>query len=124
MDERLCDPKVGQALRADSPGPTSITAAKPGQPGKAESETDQPIARSGRETMLAFALVALLGGMFFVFLNLVTFGIFFYVLAAVVGIMAIGFLHYVLWGYDLSEEVAEEMQRERLKQQQEMDERL
>lgn len=69
-------------------------------------------------------LVALLGGMFFVFLNLVTFGIFFYVLAAVVGIMAIGFLHYVLWGYDYSEEVAEEMHRERLKQQQEMDERL
>ena len=74
--------------------------------------------------MLAFLLVALLGGMFFVFLNLVTFGIFFYVLAAVVGIMAIGFLHYVLWGYDLSEEVAEEMQRERLKQQQELGERL
>ena len=74
--------------------------------------------------MLGFLLVALLGGIFFVFLNLVTFGIFFYVLAAVVGIMTIGFLHYVLWGYDLSEEVAEDMQRERLKQQQELDDRL
>lgn len=74
--------------------------------------------------MLAFLLVALLGGIFFVFLNLVTFGIFFYVLAAVVGIMAVGFLHYVLWGYDMSEEVAEEMHREQLKQQREMDERL
>jgi len=74
--------------------------------------------------MLGFLLVALLGGIFFVFLNLVTFGIFFYVLAAVVGIMTIGFLHYVLWGYDLSEEVAEDMQRERLQQQQELDDRL
>jgi hypothetical protein len=85
---------------------------------------DQQSPRSGRDTMLAFALVALLGGIFFVFLNLVTFGIFFYVLAAVVGIMTIGFLHYVLWGYDLSEEVAEDMQRERLKQQQELDDRV
>jgi Ca2+/Na+ antiporter len=80
--------------------------------------------RSGRESALSFMLVILLGGMFFFFLNFVSFGIFFYVLAAVVGITAIGFLHYVLWGYDLSEEVAEEMQRERLKQQQEMDEHL
>jgi len=74
--------------------------------------------------MLSFMLVALLGGMSFAFLNFVSFNIFFYVLAAVVGIMAVGFLHYVLWGYDLSEDVAEDMQRERLKQQQEMDERL
>jgi len=85
---------------------------------------DQPPPRSGRDTMLGFLLVALLGGIFFVFLNLVTFGIFFYVLAAVVGIMTIGFLHYVLWGYDLSEKVAEDMQRERLQQQQELDDRL
>jgi high-affinity Fe2+/Pb2+ permease len=79
--------------------------------------------RSGRETALTFALVGVLGGAFFLFLNLVSFGIFFYVLAAVVGIAALGFLHYVVWGYDLSEEVAEERQREWLQQQAEMDER-
>ena len=78
--------------------------------------------RSGRETLLGFLLVVLLGGIFFLFLNLVSFGIFFYVIAAVVGITAIGFLHYVMWGYGLSEEVADEMQRERLKQQQEAEE--
>ena len=78
--------------------------------------------RSGRETLLSFMLVILLGGMVFFFLNFVAFGIFFYVFAAVVGITAVGYLHYVLWGYDLSEDVAEEMQRERLKQQQELDE--
>ena len=81
------------------------------------------IRRSGRETFLAFMLVAILGAMVFAFLNLVSFGIFFYVLAAVVGITAVGFLHYVIWGYDLSEEVAEDRQRELLKDQQEMDER-
>jgi hypothetical protein len=78
--------------------------------------------RSSRENFLTFALVAVLGGAFFVFLNLVSFGIFFYVLAAVVGIAALGFLHYVVWGYDLSEEVAEERKREWLKQQADMDE--
>lgn len=78
--------------------------------------------RSGRETFLTVGLALILGGAFFIFLNLVSFGIFFYVLAAVVGIAAVGFLHYVIWGYDLSEEVAEERKREWLKQQQEMDE--
>ena len=82
------------------------------------------VARNGRETMLSFMLVAVFGGAIFFFLNFVALGIFVYVIGAVVGVTAVGFLHYVLWGYDLSEEVAEEMQRERLKQQQEMDERL
>ena len=80
--------------------------------------------RTNRETALSFMLVLLLSGMFFMFPNFVAFGLFFYVLAAVAGITTIGFLHYVLWGYDLSEDVAEEMQRERLQQQQELDERL
>jgi high-affinity Fe2+/Pb2+ permease len=86
-----------------------------------EMPTKQP--RSSRETVVTFALVALLGGAFFLFLNLVSLGIFFYVGAAVVGIAAIGFLHYVVWGYDLSEEVSEETRREWLDQQDEMDER-
>jgi high-affinity Fe2+/Pb2+ permease len=78
---------------------------------------------SSRDTMLGFILVIVLGGAFLFFLNLVSLGIFFYVIAAVVGMAAVGFLHYVVWGYDLSEEVAEERQREWLKEQQEMDER-
>lgn len=83
---------------------------------------DNNAPRSGRETALGFMLVALLAGIFLFFLNLVSFGIFFYVIAAVVGIMAVGFLHYVVWGYDLSEEVAEEAHQERLKQQPENEE--
>lgn len=86
---------------------------------------DQPPSqRTGRETMLGFMLVALFGGIIFFFLYFVSLGVFLYVFIAVVGITAIGFLHYVLWGYDLSEDVQEEMHRERLIQQQEMDERL
>ena len=80
--------------------------------------------RSGRDTWLSFLLVALLGGAVVFFLNLVSLGVFFYVIVAVVGIMAVGFLHYVLWGYSLSEELAEQMQQERLKQQREIDESL
>ena len=74
--------------------------------------------------MLAFMLVALFGGIFSFFLYFVSLGIFLYVFLAVGGIMAVGFLHYVLWGYDMSEQVAEEMHRERLKQQQEIDEQM
>ncbi len=80
--------------------------------------------RSGRDTLLAFALIGLLGGIFFLFLNLVSFGIFFYVLAAVVGMTMLGFFHYVVWGYDLSQDVAEEAQRERQVQEKERDERI
>ncbi len=103
---------------------TAVYAGRPPADETAARSRLPSIQRSNRETMLSFMLVALLGGMSFAFLNFVSFNIFFYVLAAVVGIMAVGFLHYVLWGYDLSEDVAEDMQRERLKQQQEMDERL
>lgn len=79
--------------------------------------------RSARETFVTFALVILLGGAFLFFLNLVSLGIFFYVIAAVVGIAAIGFLHYVLWGYDFSEQVADERKQEWLKQHEEMERR-
>jgi hypothetical protein len=84
---------------------------------------ETPPRQSGRDTFLAFMLLAVLGGMFVFFLNFVTFGLFFYVMAAVFGMATLGFLHYVIWGYDLSEEVAEERQRELLKQQQEIEER-
>ena len=66
----------------------------------------------GRETMLAILLAIALGSAVFFFLNLVSFGIFFYVLAAVVGITAVGFFHYVVWGYAFSQEVAGEREEE------------
>ncbi len=69
----------------------------------------------GRETLLTFTLVAILGATFVFFLNFVTLGVFSYVIAAIVGIAAVGFLHYVIWGYALSKDVAGEREEQRIK---------
>ncbi len=74
-----------------------------------------PSGKKGRETLLTFSLVAILGGAFIFFLNLVSLGIFAYVVAAIIGIAAIGFIHYALWGYALSQQVAGEREEQRLK---------
>jgi hypothetical protein len=75
----------------------------------------QPSGTKGRDTLLTFALIIILGGAFFFFLNLVSLGIFIYVIAAVVGMAAIGFLHYAIWGYALSQQVAGEREEQRVK---------
>ncbi len=74
-----------------------------------------PKGTKGRETLLTFSLVAILGGAFLFFLNLVSLGIFAYVVAAIIGIAAIGFLHYAIWGYALSQQVAGEREEQRIK---------
>ncbi|MCI0376365.1 MAG: hypothetical protein L0215_02035 [Gemmataceae bacterium] len=75
--------------------------------------------RKGRETLLTLVLVAILGGAFIFFLNLATMGYAFHVLAALFGIAVVGFMHYVVWGYALSQQVAGEREEERLKEQSE-----
>ena len=79
-------------------------------------EPKEPTGKKGNETLLTFALIAILGAAFVFFLNLVSLGIFAYVIAAIVGIAAVGFLHYTIWGYALSREVAAERERMRLNQ--------
>jgi Flp pilus assembly protein TadB len=79
-------------------------------------EQQKPAASKGRETLLTFSLVAILGGAFIFFLNLVSLGIFIYVIAAIVGIAAVGFLHYAVWGYALSRQVAGEREEQRIKE--------
>ena len=39
-------------------------------------------------------------------------GFFFYVALAVAGIVALGFFHYMLWGYAMTQEVADEQARD------------
>ena len=78
-------------------------------------EPQQPSPNKGRETILSLSLVAILGGAFIFFLNLVSLGIFIYVIAAIVGIMTIGFLHYAVWGYVMSQQVAGEREEQRIK---------
>jgi hypothetical protein len=87
----------------------------PSPPWKSIMATQTPAGKKGRETLLTFSLVAILGGAFLFFLNLVSLGIFAYVIAAVIGIAAIGFLHYAIWGYALSQQVAGEREEQRIK---------
>lgn len=82
----------------------------------------EPARNKGRETVLTIALTFVMGGAFFFFLNLVSLGVFFYVLAAVFGMTAVGFLHYVLWGYAFSQEVAGEREEEELRRRLEAEE--
>jgi hypothetical protein len=77
---------------------------------------DKPAPQKGRETLLTFTLVVILGGAFLFFLNIVSLGIFFYVIAVIVGIAAVGFLHYAVWGYALSKQVAGEREEQRIKE--------
>jgi hypothetical protein len=71
--------------------------------------------KRGQETLLTLTLLAILAGAFFFFLNFATFGAFSYMIAAIVGMAALGFLHYVVWGYALSKQVAGEREELRLK---------
>jgi hypothetical protein len=75
----------------------------------------------GRETALAIALVLILGGTLVFFLNFITFGLFFYVIVAVLVIGAVGGLHYLLWGQSLNDEVAGEREEAELRDKMEAD---
>jgi len=75
----------------------------------------------GRENLLTVVLVILLGGSFVFFLDMVTLGIIRFVVATVIGITLLGYLHYVLWGYSLSQQVAGEREEEEIRQRLERD---
>ncbi len=74
---------------------------------------------SGRENMLAVALSTLVGGMFLFFLYLITLGIVGNVLGIGVLIIAVGVLHYLVWGRSMSAGIAAE--REALRRQDALD---
>jgi hypothetical protein len=74
-------------------------------------EHDPNTARRNRETILTLAMTALLAGGILFFLVLVSGGFFVFVVAAVLAIALVGLLHYLLWGYNLSQEVASEQEQ-------------
>jgi hypothetical protein len=61
-----------------------------------------------RETLLTVVLTGLVAGGGLLFLIMVSGGFFFYVVLTVSVIIGLGFFHYVLWGYALTQEVADE----------------
>jgi hypothetical protein len=80
----------------------------------------EPVSRR-RENILTVVLVVLLGGSFAFFLDMVTLGTFRFVIFTVMGITLVGYLHYVLWGYSLSQEVAGEREEAELRESMERD---
>ena len=73
---------------------------------------DQVVGDSVRWYYLGAVPASLLAGGFLFFLILVSGGFFFYVALAVAGIVALGFFHYMLWGYAMTQEVADEQARD------------
>jgi hypothetical protein len=63
---------------------------------------------TSRESMLAVALVVLVGGIILFFLYFISFGVVGNVLIGAGIIVVIGAFHYLAWGRALSEEVAAE----------------
>jgi hypothetical protein len=68
--------------------------------------------KRGRESFLALLLATLTGGGFLLFLIMVSGGFFFYVLCAAAAVSGMAFLHYVLWGRSLNQEVAGEREEQ------------
>ena len=69
-----------------------------------------------RETLLTVVLTGLGAIAFLFFLILISGGFFFYVALAAGAIVALGFFHYVVWGYTMTQEVADEQAHDEVQQ--------
>ena len=78
---------------------------------------------SGRDTYLAIVICVFVGIPVFVFLNILTGGLFLWLLFAAAGIGVLGAFHYLLWGRAFSQETAGEREEEELRAQFENDDR-
>jgi hypothetical protein len=83
----------------------------------------EPAPKNKRESMLTIILVTVFGGGVFFFLNFVSLGIFSYVIGIVAAIAIVGTLHYIFWGFDLTQETAGEREEAELKARLEMEEK-
>ncbi len=84
---------------------------------------DEDPPRKRRETYLTVFLALLLLGAFVFLLTLLSFGFFFYVVVAVGGIVLLGYVHYVFWGYALSQQTAGEREEEEVRRRMEGEDR-
>jgi predicted membrane protein len=82
----------------------------------------EPQPGHGRENLLTVFLALLLGAVFLFFLYLLTFGFAFYIIVAVLAMVFIGYLHYAMWGFSMSEETAGEREEELIRQRMEAEE--
>ena len=80
-----------------------------------EQEPDR--SQRSRENTLVIALVVLGGGIGLFFLDFITFGLVGSVLSIAGLFVVVGALHYLVWGYSLTKEVAPEREALRRKEQ-------
>ncbi len=73
-----------------------------------DSEPPPPSPQSQRQTFLAVLLTVVVGAGFVFFLVLITGGLLIEIVAALAGISLFGYVHYLLWGRSLSQQVAGE----------------
>lgn len=76
---------------------------------------------SGQSLLARLTLAAVLGVLFVASMNVNQFGAFSYVLASIFGMLFLGYVHYALWGYAFSLDVAEERAAFLKQQQRELD---
>ena len=78
-----------------------------------------------RDALVMWSLVVLMVALIGFFLFFVSFGVFVYVFVAVGVFTLVGYLHYLLWGYEFSRSVAGEKQEIETKEaeQREIEER-
>jgi len=62
--------------------------------------------RSGRDTYMIVVLLLLVGVPCFVFFNILTMGLFLYLIAAGIGVAALAGVNYLLWGRSFTRETA------------------
>ena len=74
------------------------------------SEPNDPVQERSR--FLPMLMATLAAGVFCLFMILITGGFFFYVVAAVLGLVLLGMFHYVVWGRSMDQEAAAERERD------------
>jgi hypothetical protein len=71
--------------------------------------------RSSRENVLAIALAVIIGSGFLVFLLIVTGGLLLQILAAIIILGSLGWLHFLLWGRSFKDQTAGEREEAELR---------
>jgi len=62
--------------------------------------------RSGRDTYMVIVILIIVGVPFFVFMNIITMGLFLYLALGGVAIAGLGAVNYFLWGRSLTRDTA------------------
>src|SRR5207302_6285982 len=93
----------------------STTARCTVQPRRITMRPDEPDTHASRDTFLAIMLCLLVGIPLFVFFNVITFGLFLFMLGGAVGVGVLAGFHYLLWGRSFNASVAGEREEEELR---------